>query len=142
MYAMNIQNDVIGLVLCENCKSKQMTGIIAWPSRCHGRIPFIGNSFIYTNLCNISWFVSIPIQLKLRWFVKSSYWLEVLIKIKSNRNQSSKKITSSWQRFCLFREWLHHHIFLQLYKILYNYSLLLRSIQVFIDLKIDIHQSL
>ena len=38
MYAMNIQNDVIGLVLCENCKSKQMTDIIAWPSRCHGRI--------------------------------------------------------------------------------------------------------
>jgi hypothetical protein len=38
MYAMNIQNDVIGLVLRENCKSKQMTGIIAWPSRCHGRI--------------------------------------------------------------------------------------------------------
>ena len=29
MYAMNIQNDVIGLVLCENCKSKQMTDIIA-----------------------------------------------------------------------------------------------------------------
>jgi hypothetical protein len=23
MYAMNIQNDVIGLLLCENCKSKQ-----------------------------------------------------------------------------------------------------------------------
>ena len=38
MYAMNIQNDVIGLVLCENCKSKLMTDIIAWPSRCHGRI--------------------------------------------------------------------------------------------------------
>ena len=38
MYAMNIQNDVIGLVLHENCKSKQMTDIIAWPSRCHGRI--------------------------------------------------------------------------------------------------------
>ena len=38
MYAMNIQNDVIGLVLRENCKSKQMTDIIAWPSRCHGRI--------------------------------------------------------------------------------------------------------
>ena len=105
-------------------------------------IPFIGNIFIYTNLCNISWFVSIPIQLKLRWFVKSSYWLEVFIKIKSNRNQSSKKITSSWQRFCLFREWLHHHIFLQLYKILYNYSLLLRSIRIFMDLKIDIHQRL
>jgi hypothetical protein len=30
MYAMNIQNDVIGLVLRENCKSKQMTDIIAW----------------------------------------------------------------------------------------------------------------
>ena len=28
-YAMNIQNDVIGLVLRENCKSKQMTDIIA-----------------------------------------------------------------------------------------------------------------
>jgi hypothetical protein len=38
MYAMNIQNDVIGLVLGGNCKSKQMTDIIAWPSRCHGRI--------------------------------------------------------------------------------------------------------
>ena len=29
LYAMNIQNDVIGLVLSENCKSKQMTDIIA-----------------------------------------------------------------------------------------------------------------
>jgi hypothetical protein len=29
MYAMNIQNDVIGLVLRENCKSKQMTDFIA-----------------------------------------------------------------------------------------------------------------
>jgi hypothetical protein len=38
MYAMNIQNDVIGLVLCENCKSKQITDIIAWPSRCYCRI--------------------------------------------------------------------------------------------------------
>ena len=38
MYAMNTQNDVIGLVLRENCKSKQMTDIIVWPSRCHGRI--------------------------------------------------------------------------------------------------------
>jgi hypothetical protein len=28
MYAMNIQNDVIGLVLHKNCKSKQMTDII------------------------------------------------------------------------------------------------------------------
>jgi hypothetical protein len=27
MYAMNIQNDIIGLVLRENCKSKQMTDI-------------------------------------------------------------------------------------------------------------------
>jgi len=29
MYAMNIQNDVIGLVLHENCKSKQVTDFIA-----------------------------------------------------------------------------------------------------------------
>ena len=35
MYAMNIQNDVIGLVLRQNCKSKQVTDFIAWPSRCH-----------------------------------------------------------------------------------------------------------
>jgi hypothetical protein len=35
MYAMNIQNDVIGLVLHQNCKSKQVTDFIAWPSRCH-----------------------------------------------------------------------------------------------------------
>jgi hypothetical protein len=38
MYAMNIQNDVIDLVLHENCKSKQVTDFIAWPSRCHVRI--------------------------------------------------------------------------------------------------------
>jgi hypothetical protein len=38
MYAMNIQNDVIGLVLQENCKSKQVTDFIAWASRCHVRI--------------------------------------------------------------------------------------------------------
>jgi hypothetical protein len=35
---MNIQNDVIGLALHGNCKSKQVTDFIAWPSRCHGRI--------------------------------------------------------------------------------------------------------
>ena len=29
MYAMNIQNEVIGLVLRQNCKSKQMTDFIA-----------------------------------------------------------------------------------------------------------------
>jgi hypothetical protein len=38
MYAMNIQTDVIGIVLRENCKSKQMTDFIAWPSRCHDTI--------------------------------------------------------------------------------------------------------
>jgi len=38
MYAMNIQNDVIGLVQHENCKSKQMTDFIAWTSRCHDTI--------------------------------------------------------------------------------------------------------
>jgi hypothetical protein len=32
MYAMNIQNDVIGLVLRENCKSKQVTDFIARPA--------------------------------------------------------------------------------------------------------------
>ena len=38
MYVINIQNDVIGLVLREICKSKQMTDCIAWPSRCHDTI--------------------------------------------------------------------------------------------------------
>jgi hypothetical protein len=38
MYAMNIQNDVIGLVLRHNCKSKQVTDFIAWPSRFHDMI--------------------------------------------------------------------------------------------------------
>jgi hypothetical protein len=38
MYAMNIQNDVIGLVLHQNYKSKQVTDFIAWPSRCHDTI--------------------------------------------------------------------------------------------------------
>jgi len=38
MYAMDIQNDVIGLVLRENYKSKQVTDFIAWLSRCHDTI--------------------------------------------------------------------------------------------------------
>jgi hypothetical protein len=38
MYAMNVQNDIIDLVQRENCKSKQMTDFIAWPSRCHDTI--------------------------------------------------------------------------------------------------------
>jgi len=42
MYAMNIQNVVMGLVLRENCKSKQVTDFIAWPSRCHGTIHYQG----------------------------------------------------------------------------------------------------
>jgi hypothetical protein len=33
MYPMNIQNDVIGLVLRENCKSKQVTDFIAMHDR-------------------------------------------------------------------------------------------------------------
>jgi len=38
MYAMNIQSDVIGLVLRENCRLKQMADFIAWPSSCHDTI--------------------------------------------------------------------------------------------------------
>jgi len=44
---MNIQNDVIGLVLRENCKSKQMTDFIAWPSRCQ-LVDFVG---VYLKHC-------------------------------------------------------------------------------------------
>jgi hypothetical protein len=38
MFSMNIQNDVICLVLRQNCKSKQVTDFIAWLSRCHNTI--------------------------------------------------------------------------------------------------------
>ena len=41
MHAINIQNDVIGLVLREICKSKQMIDFIAWPSRCQDTLPEI-----------------------------------------------------------------------------------------------------
>ena len=47
MYAMNIQNDVIGLVLRENCKSKQMIDFTAWTSRCHDTILFFKENQIY-----------------------------------------------------------------------------------------------
>ena len=73
MNAMNIQNDVIGIVLRENCKSKQMTDIIAWPSRCHGRISewsYIMMLVVSLNKCTI-W-----IQLNLYWssIMQSCYW--------------------------------------------------------------------
>ena len=52
MYAMNIQNDVIGLVLRENCKSKAVTDFIAWPSRCHDTIfSALSHVFIALNYC-------------------------------------------------------------------------------------------
>ena len=35
MYTVNTQNDDMGLVMHENCKSKQVTDFIAMPSRCH-----------------------------------------------------------------------------------------------------------
>ena len=38
MYVMDIQNDVVGLVLHENCKSKQVTDFIAWPRKYHDTI--------------------------------------------------------------------------------------------------------
>ena len=44
MHAINIQNDVIGLVLREKCKSKQMSDFIAWQSRCHDTI----QAWLYT----------------------------------------------------------------------------------------------
>ena len=47
LYAVNIQNDVICLVLHENCKSKQMTDFIAWPSRCHDTIYEMRYAVVY-----------------------------------------------------------------------------------------------
>ena len=51
MYAMNIQNDVIGLVLHKNCKSKQVPDFIAWPSRCHDMIHIFKTDLLETNFC-------------------------------------------------------------------------------------------
>jgi hypothetical protein len=45
MYAMNIQNDVIGLVLRENCKSKQICF-----HRCHHGIP---QAFVFFRFVDI-----------------------------------------------------------------------------------------
>jgi hypothetical protein len=56
MYAINIQNDVIGLVLCQNGKSKQVTDFIAWPSRCHDTILYQICSF-YTSF-NVPWYIN------------------------------------------------------------------------------------
>jgi hypothetical protein len=61
MYAMNIQNDVIGLVLRENCKSKQVTDFIAWPSRCHGRISEILKVYIINSITK-SYILNIKIR--------------------------------------------------------------------------------
>ena len=55
MYAMNIKNDVIGLVLCENCKSKQVTDFNAWPSRCHDTIQY----FIEVDLRKVDGFLHV-----------------------------------------------------------------------------------
>jgi hypothetical protein len=52
MYAMNIQNDVIGLMLRENCKSKQVTDFIAWPSRCHVTIYIFSNIFFLSKIAD------------------------------------------------------------------------------------------
>ena len=50
---MNIQNDGIGLVLREICKSKQMTDFIAWPSRCHDKIHDFTNGSCHEYTINL-----------------------------------------------------------------------------------------
>jgi hypothetical protein len=47
MYAVNMQNDGISLVLREIGKSKQMTDFIAWLSRCHDTLYIIINFVCY-----------------------------------------------------------------------------------------------
>ena len=59
MYAMNIQNDVIGFVLCENCNSKQVTDFIAWPSRCHDTIQCTWYWLIRGIISDSHWFCDV-----------------------------------------------------------------------------------
>jgi hypothetical protein len=77
MYAMNIQNDVIGLVLHENCKSKQVTDFIAWPSRCHVTMLIViffsvmlqRNTFsIYCYILQFSCFIVIMKRMFKQWW--------------------------------------------------------------------------
>ena len=56
MYTMNIQNDVIGLMLRQNGKSKQVTDFIAWPSRCHDTILY-QICYFYTSF-NVPWYIN------------------------------------------------------------------------------------
>ena len=70
MYAMNIQNDVIGLVLHENCKSKQATDFIAWPSRCHVRI------YIFC-ICTCQYFFLKLLTLWIIIYKILSFWWEI-----------------------------------------------------------------
>jgi hypothetical protein len=67
--------DVIGLVLRENCKSKQMTGIIAWPSRCYGRIYKV-------------WYQNVPISYPYQMVIH----LGLLIQLLSAIYEEKKKI--------------------------------------------------
>ena len=60
MYAMNIQNDVIGLVLRQNCKSKQVSDFIAWPSRCHVMI------IVYRSVYNINKTMPPPVKMSMK----------------------------------------------------------------------------
>jgi hypothetical protein len=53
MYAINIKNDVIGLVLRKICKSKQMIDFIAWPSRCHDTIHDFTNGSCHEYTINL-----------------------------------------------------------------------------------------
>jgi hypothetical protein len=74
MYAMNIQNDVIGLVLRENCKSKQVIDFIAWPSRYFNFKLFKKNN--YTEKTKILYFLNLVYFLSLDglWQNHVLYW--------------------------------------------------------------------
>ena len=53
MYAMSIQNDVLCLVLRENCKSKQMTDFITRTSSCRDTISHMYIRFTFVPLINV-----------------------------------------------------------------------------------------
>ena len=78
MYAMNIQNEVIGLVLSENCKSKQVIDFIAWPRRCHGRI-----SMLF--LCQT-------------WITIIMFWNSLFYLKRISWNVFTSVITNIWQK--------------------------------------------
>jgi len=109
MYAMNIQNDVISLVLRENCKSKQMTDFIAWPSRCHDTIYHIFD-LLLKKLINI-------LKYKYAFVIYDLVFL-LLVRIKYNLYSNKQRIFDQYLQ--LHNAEIHESQMLKFFQEIYN----------------------